>query len=255
MEDKVQPSEIMSKKEILNNVLMIAELGIDLQFSCSCGEKYISYLKASFDRANKTVSSLHEISRKALGRAKKLALLTLQTTSHDDPIVPEFERILEIIDKQLEVDSAQTPMDTVWGYESRKLPDAFRKASDLPTTSSLRSVKSDIDEKYPENLSKDSLIDLNNVVNLPPVPEDIFTSFSGKPTRSSSLSSLKNIRKVKLFLQKAESSEDDENSSENEEHDFTKLVYGDNEELSKTISPHTPTKKLLLGNIKEETQD
>lgn len=96
---------------------------------------------------------------------------------------------------------------------------------ELPTTSSLRSVKSDVDEKYPENLSKESLIDLNNVVNLPPVPEDIFTSFSGKPTRSASLSSLKSIRKVKLFLQKAESSEEDDNSSENEEHDFSKLVY------------------------------
>ena len=65
----------------------------------------------------------------------------------------------------------------------------------LPQTYSTRSFRSDVDEKYPENWSRESLIDLNSVVNLPPVPEDIFTS-SFKPIRTSSLSSLKSIRKV-----------------------------------------------------------
>lgn len=81
-----------------------------------------------------------------------------------------------------------------------------------------------MNEKYPENLSRDSLIDFNTVVNLPPVPEDIFTSFSNKPMKSSSLSSLKSMRKIKMYLQKAESSDDDD-SSDTEDHDYTKLVY------------------------------
>ncbi|XP_044754637.1 uncharacterized protein LOC123313718 [Coccinella septempunctata] len=254
MEEETNPTDILNKREILNNILMITELGIDLQQRCSSGEKYISYLKASFDRANRTVHTLNELSRNALERAKKLAIFTLQGINQDDPIYSEYEKILEIIDKQsTEVDSPQN-LEAPWNAEIRRIPD-MKKTYDLPTTSSLRSVKSDVDEKYPENLSKESLIDLNNVVNLPPVPEDIFTSFSGKPIRSASLSSLKSIRKVKLFLQKAESSEEDDNSSENEDHDFSKLVYGDNEELVKSTGPHSPSKKLLLGNIKEEAQD
>lgn len=80
----------------------------------------------------------------------------------------------------------------------------------------------DINEKYPEDLSRESLIDLNTVANLPPVPEDIFVS--NKPVRSSSLSSLKSMRKVKLFLQKAESSDDDD-SSDTDDHDYARLVY------------------------------
>lgn len=65
------------------------------------------------------------------------------------------------------------------------------------------------------------MIDLSTVTNLPPVPEDIFTSFvsNNKPVRSSSLSSLKSMRKVKLFLQKAETSDDDDSS------DTDDLVY------------------------------
>ncbi|XP_045473973.1 uncharacterized protein LOC123680224 isoform X2 [Harmonia axyridis] len=235
MEEVLNPADILNKREILNNILMIAEL-------------------ASFDRANKTVHTLNELSKNALERAKKLATFTLQETCPDDPIYSEYEKILELIDKQSTEAESPPNLEAPWSSDIRKIPD-IKKTFDLPTTSSLRSVKSDVDEKYPENLSKESLIDLNNVVNLPPVPEDIFTSFSGKPTRSASLSSLKSIRKVKLFLQKAESSEDDDNSSENEDHDFSKLVYGDNEELAKSSGSYSPSKKLLLGNIKEEAQD
>ncbi|KAK9880130.1 hypothetical protein WA026_008645 [Henosepilachna vigintioctopunctata] len=256
MEDTVNSPNLINKKEILNNVLMITELGIDLQQRCSSGEKYIAHLKASFDKANRTIHSLHDISRKALERARKLAVLTLQGATTDESINSEFAKIIEIIDKQLlDIDTIQNA-ETPFAQEGhRRMSEASRKNYDLPRTLSLKSVKSDVDEKYPENLSKESLIDLNNVTNLPPVPEDIFTSFSGKPKRSSSLSSLKSIRKVKLFLQKAESSEDDDNSSENDDHDFSKLVYGDSDEVAKTPGQHSPSKKMQLGNIKEETQD
>lgn len=90
------------------------------------------------------------------------------------------------------------------------------------SASSSKNIKVDKNEKYPENLSRDSFIDFNTVVNLPPVPEDIFTSFSNRPMRSSSLSSLKSMRKIKMYLQKAESSDDDDSS---DTEDYTKLVY------------------------------
>ena len=55
-------------------------------------------------------------------------------------------------------------------------------------------------------------------MNLPPVPENIFTGLApARPVRSSSLSSLKSLRKVKLSLQRAakdSSEEEDESGSE-----------------------------------------
>lgn len=74
--------------------------------------------------------------------------------------------------------------------------------------------------QYPESWSKESLIDLNNIMNLPPVPENIFTGLApSRPVRSSSLSSLKSLRKVKLSLQRAaakDSSEEEEESGSEE---------------------------------------
>lgn len=62
-------------------------------------------------------------------------------------------------------------------------------------------------------------MDLSNVVNLPPVPENIFTGLAPpRPVRSSSLSSLKSLRKVKLSLQRAakDSSEEEYESGSEE---------------------------------------
>lgn len=64
----------------------------------------------------------------------------------------------------------------------------------------------------------------DKVVNLPTVPEDVYSNLIGKPTRSSSASSLKGVRKVKLYLQRAcNASDDEDESSELDEHEFSKI--------------------------------
>lgn len=94
--------------------------------------------------------------------------------------------------------------------ERQKLQDLGQPHSSVST----RSFKSDIDERYPESCSRDSLLDLNTILCLPTVPEDAF-SFCKPPARTSSLSSLRGLRKVKLSLHRARS--DDEDESENED--------------------------------------
>lgn len=64
----------------------------------------------------------------------------------------------------------------------------------------------------------------DKVVNLPTVPEDVYSNLIGKPTRTSSTSSLKGVRKVKLYLQRAcNASDDEDESSELDEHEFSKI--------------------------------
>ncbi|CAH1996665.1 unnamed protein product [Acanthoscelides obtectus] len=174
----------------------------------------------------------------------------------------ECDRLLGIVEKQLlelklkNSEASCTNLDLEQLSEKIRYLESKQKNLEAiisPHTSSSKNIKADINEKYPENLSRESLIDLNTVVNLPPVPEDIFTSFNNKPKRSSSLSSLKSMRKIKMFLQRAESS-DDEDSSENDERDYPRSFYGDSED-GKLPSPHSPISKKMLGNIKEETHD
>ncbi|KAK4875254.1 hypothetical protein RN001_011676 [Aquatica leii] len=272
------PINIRAQAEhILQNAVLMTEMGIDLKEKSLAGQKYISCLRSLAIRASKTMNTLHSSSIAFLILAQKLVQSVM--TSIDAIPTPDqsctnikvdFEKLLVIIEKEISdveenegVDAA-TSTTTTCGLVNMSLVtdkikslEAKRKLSDnflLPPSSSTKSVKSDIDEKYPENLSRESLIDLNNVVNLPTVPEDIFTCFSSKPTRTSSLSSLKSIRKVKLFLQRASTASDDEDeSSEPEEHDFNKLA-GDCDEGKPPNTSYSSGKKVFLGNIKEETQ-
>ncbi|KAK6625438.1 hypothetical protein RUM43_005736 [Polyplax serrata] len=101
--------------------------------------------------------------------------------------------------------------------------------------------------QYPESWSRESLIDLNCIMNLPPVPENIFIGLAPtRPVRSSSLSSLKSLRKVKLSLQRAarDSSEDEEESGSEETE----------ETASSDDARSQPGKKMpaSLDNITEE---
>ncbi|KAJ8917759.1 hypothetical protein NQ315_005210 [Exocentrus adspersus] len=251
-------------EKVLHHALLMTEVGMDLKERYLSGEKYVCYLKTIITGADKAISALHYISKSSLEDAKQLV------KSLGGPDVPvnirnEYEKLLAIIDKQLNdlemknMEQCIENMDiTQIKSRQKNLENAMFPAPN--TASSNKSLKADIDEKYPENLSRESLIDLNTVVNLPPVPEDIFTSFSNKPTRTSSLSSLKSMRKIKLYLQKAESSDDDD-SSENEDTEYSKLVFnaknvfqGDSDD-GKSSSLHSPLAKKFLGNIKEEGQD
>ncbi|XP_022912677.1 uncharacterized protein [Onthophagus taurus] len=252
---------------LLQNAILMTEMGMNIKDKCASSERYVSYLRNLTAKAAKNVSTLQSTSKNFLLLAQKLvctviALIDNVPLSVNDQscynIKIEFEKLLGVIEKELvdiEVEAIETTPNINNLIEKIKYLEAKQKMSDnncLQRTASVKSVKSDVDEKYPENLSRESLIDLNTVVNLPPVPEDIFTTCSNKPTRTSSLSSLKSMRKVKLFLQRAANHSDDEDlSSDTEEHEFPKIAIGDSLD-DKTTTFAIPKKQ--LGNIKEESQ-
>ncbi|GJQ83345.1 hypothetical protein Trydic_g18130 [Trypoxylus dichotomus] len=258
-------------EHMLQNAILMTEMGMGIKEQCTSAEKYVSYLRNLTMRAAKNVSALEVSSRSFLSLAQKLAL-SVMSLIDNTPLTGseqsclslklEFEKLLSIIEKELidieDIDLSEHVPNLSNLTEKIKYLEAKQKMTDsscLKPSGSVKSVKSDVDEKYPENLSRDSLIDLNNVVNLPPVPEDIFTTFPNKPTRTSSLSSLKSMRKVKLFLQRAANHSDEEDlSSDPDEHDFPKIVIGDSEDKI-MASQLVSQKKQFLGNIKEESQD
>lgn len=238
-------------EDLLQNVVLMTEIGIDLKERCSTAEKYVNHLKLLFSQANRAIETLQTTSKYSLLQAKKLLSATNPMVNTN--IRQDYEKLLGVIDRQLsdfddlkDIEMESEHSSSSYISEKIKFLESKQKVSDnnLPPSGSNKSVKCDIDEKYPENWSRDSSIDLNNVVNLPPVPEDVFTSCINKPKKSSSLSSLKSMRKVKLFLQRAEYSDDDDLSSDNDDHDLAQK--GDSDEGG---SP-----KKFLGNIKEETQ-
>lgn len=225
-------------ENMLQNAILMTEMGMDIKERCVAGEKYVCYLRSLSIKAGKNISSLHSIGKSFLTLAQKLILsmmTKIENMAITDPscynMKIEYEKLLSIIEKELiDIDDLDVSHNTygtnnnnVINISERiKYLEAKQKLTDntyLPHTGSVKSVKSDVDEKYPENWSKDSLIDLDNVVNLPPVPEDIFATFTNKPSRTSSLSSLKGIRKVKLFLQRAANSDDEDESSELDDHE------------------------------------
>ncbi|XP_015603176.1 uncharacterized protein LOC107271547 isoform X2 [Cephus cinctus] len=218
-------------EQILYNAIIVTEMGMDLRDRAQAGEKYVCYLRSLAVRASRAISSMHNSAKTFImlsQRFVKNAIRHLNSVQPNDQSIQslrqEYERLLVVLEKELlDIDdlenvdvSLNNDLNTVnltainerlRNLETRQ---KFTEQNfSLPHSSSARSFKSEVDEKYPENWSRDSLIDLSSVVNLPPVPEDIFTSFS-KPVRSSSLSSLKSIRKVKLYLQRAANSEDEE---------------------------------------------
>lgn len=255
------PKNISSSlHNILYNAAVMTEVGMDLKERFISGERYISYLKTVISGADKAISALHSISKSSLEQAQQL-LNSVGEVDSSENFRHERERLLAVIENQireleLHLDTDFENIDTLRISDKIRYLETRQKIVENnlnASTSSSKNLKMDINEKYPENLSRESLIDFNAVVNLPTVPEDIFTSFSNKPTRSSSLSSLKSMRKIKMYLQKAESSDDDD-SSDADDHDYTKLVYGDCDD-GRLSSPHSVSTKKILGNIKEESQD
>lgn len=223
----------------LNNTVMMTEIAMDLKDRCLTGEKYVTYLRSITVKAAKNLSNLQSLTKSFLLVAQRMSngvLATMENIPVTDPTFAamknEYEKLLLILDKELadseDIDPADHVLSTNLGTISEKIKqlETRQKVTDnmpyLPPTNSAKSFKSDVDEKYPENLGRDSLIDLNTVVNLPSVPEDIF-GYTSRPTRTSSLSSLKSLRKVKLYLQRACSASDDEDdNSETDDHDMSK---------------------------------
>lgn len=226
-------------EQMLHNTVLMTEMAMDLKERCGVGEKYICYLRSLAIRGSKTISALQSLTKSFLLLAQKWgtnATTKIENMSVEDHVCSamklEYEKLLSVIEKELsDIENAET-IDTAYGNlniisEKIKFLETRQKTSDgvhLPASSSAKSFKSDVDEKYPENLSRESLIDLNSVVNLPSVPEDIF-GYATKPTRTSSLSSLKSMRKVKLYLQRASNASDDEDdNSEPDDHELPKFT-------------------------------
>lgn len=229
-------------ESILQNAILMTEVGMDIKERCIAGEKYVCYLRSLSIKAGKNINALHSIGKSFLTLAQKLIIPMISkienVTIHDPSccyhLKIEYDKLLAVIEKELnDIDDLDNNHNILSNNVSNiteriKYLEAKQKLMDntfLPRSGSVKSVKSDVDEKYPENWSKDSLIDLDNIVNLPSVPEDIFTTFTNKPSRTSSLSSLKGIRKVKLFLQRAANNSDDEDeSSENDDHESSSRI-------------------------------
>ncbi|EFA09823.1 hypothetical protein TcasGA2_TC011970 [Tribolium castaneum] len=246
----LSPKKNSTLEDTFQNVVLMTEIGMDLKERCNAAEKYMTHLKLLLSQATRAIETLHSTSKYSLLQAKKLLSGTNVANSNANTR-HDYEKLLGVIDRQLsdfddlkDIETESEHSNSSYISEKIKFLESKQKLFDhnLPPSGSNKSVKCDIDEKYPESWSRDSSIDLNNVVNLPPVPEDVFTSFTNKPKRSSSLSSLKSMRKVKLFLQRAEYSDEDDLSSDNDEL----AQKGDSDEGS---SP-----KKFLGNIKEDQQ-
>lgn len=238
-------------EQMLHNALLVTEMATELKGRAQAGEKYVRNLRNLAVKAAKINSTMHSSGKSFIVMGQRLALSALKNLeasqvppdANTQRLKQEYERLLVILDKELlDMDDIEIDINSVTpaGISERlRHLEAKQKYSDmnfLPPTSSARSFRPEVDDKYPGNWSKESLIDFNNVVNLPPVPEDIFfTSFS-KPTRTSSLSSLKSIRKVKLYLQRAVNSEDEESEY-------------DDQEFSVSVSPKISVIKLDLIHL------
>ena len=238
MENSIRMVNLRSQLEqMLLNVTVMTEAGMELKEKCITGEKYVCYLRSLAVRAARVMTTMQNSSKSYLLLAHKLLISIIKiinTTPSSDKcsLKMECEKLLAILEREMmdieDCDSAEASITgDLYNVNAQTITDKIRylevkqkisESSFLPATSSARSLRSDTDEKYPESWSKESLIDLNNVMNLAPVPEDIFMDFS-KPVRSSSLSSLKSLRKVRLHLQKATHSEED-TQSDCEEHDM-----------------------------------
>lgn len=219
------PSSLKFQYEhMLHNAIIVTEMAMDLKERARAGEKYVCYLRSLAVRASRAISTMHNSAKTFIVLSQRLSNALLKhleensaSTSSDTGIMDlrqEYERLVAILDKEISdiddmenVDASMASDFNVLNTSGiaerlRNLETKQRYAEQnftLPQTLSARSFRSDVDEKYPDNWSKDSLISLDNVVNLPPVPEDAFTCFS-KPVRTSSLSSLKSIRKVLIPL-------------------------------------------------------
>lgn len=228
MEDANNPptSSKTSLEETLQTALHMTEVAIDLKERWTVADRYLTHLKQLLNQAGTTMATLQSTSKFSLQQARKILI---STPTPCNVLKNDYDKLLGVIDKQLsdfeEIVDLDSELSLSYLTEKIKfLEGKQRSDNSLPPCGSNKSVS--VDEKYPENWSRDSSIDLNNVMNLPPVPEDVFTSFSSniKPKRSSSLSSLKSMRKVKLFLQRAENSDEDDPSSDPEDHELGQKV-------------------------------
>ncbi|CAH0394148.1 unnamed protein product [Bemisia tabaci] len=249
-------------EQLLYNATLLTEAALELREKSISSDKYSSYLRSLAWRATRASSIIQQTSRNCLNLAQRIATSCSKTLE----ILPEpalrqqTERLLFILEKELidviDFDLAENPFaftpnnpnnlsEKLRNLESRvKLDSGY-----LSQCSSAKSFKQDVDEKYPENCSRESLFDFN-VMNLPPVPEDISMNFNKIGIPSHSQSSLRSLRKVKHYTQKAMPSDESE-ESENDDQDIAS-ISGEGRHSYWELMKHV-NKRKTLGNIKEES--
>lgn len=187
------PTEIAQL--ILQNVSILSELSSQLRKETKHGEQYLCSLQHLLQQAGKDISSLHQSIDSLTIVAKKLVYLSLQ-------IVPRNDMNFKTL--QAEGNKLLSILDEIGNHEEEQI---MKIQSSLKRNLSSKSVN--LLEKYPEHCSRESLLG-DNVVSLPTVHEDVFSNFFVGANRSLSSSSLKNLRKVKLCLQKVKDVDDAE---------------------------------------------
>lgn len=184
------PETVESAELILQNVTILSELTAHLIRETKNGENSINSINNLMFQVGKDLSSIQQCVDSLIIIAKKLVHLSLQIVPLKDP---NFKSLKNEADKLLNV------LDEVKKQEEDKNEGRWRHLDKVaPSKGSLKCLV----DKYPERCSKESLLDISNIVNLPTVPEDTFASFQ-RPNKTLSSCSLKNLRKVKLCLQKA----------------------------------------------------
>uniref|UniRef100_A0A1B6LFC9 Uncharacterized protein n=1 Tax=Graphocephala atropunctata TaxID=36148 RepID=A0A1B6LFC9_9HEMI len=232
---------------ILQNVTMLSELSSHLKRETRKGENTLGSLQSILSQAGKDVASLHQCVDTLLLIAKKLVYQSLKILPVKDPnfkyLKTEADKLLNILD-EIKNDEEELLLDRKW----RPMDKSLRQKSS-------RSLN--VDEKYPEHCSKESLLDISTINTLPTLHEDVFVDFH-RPSKTLSSCSLKNLRKVKMYLQKVD---DDEDYFENEAEKAGVILpkplkvdcgcSNDSACLPSTLSIGTNTSP-VLGHIQEE---
>ncbi|XP_054261461.1 uncharacterized protein LOC128985698 isoform X2 [Macrosteles quadrilineatus] len=190
---EICPQTVESAELILKNISILGELSHLLKKTRN-GENSINSLNNLVYQAGKDISSIHKSVNTVIAIAEKLVHLSLQMVPTNNPNYKSLKR---------EADSLLNVLCDIKDKEEERHEMMWKGQEKCKGNFKCN------DDKYPERCSRESLLDISNVVNLPTVPEDAFASFQ-RPNRTLSSCSLKNLRKVQLCLQKATCSDMEE---------------------------------------------
>lgn len=198
--DAPRPEENYSESAhlILQNLSILKHLTDQLKEENRKGEDQIKLLNVLSSEAENRATALHNCVDSLISVAEHLAQVSLAMVP---PYDPNFHKLKAQADKLL------TALNDTSG---EPLLEGMSKGANLSSNIGVKCLN--VYEKYPEHYcSRESLLEMNSVIALPPVPEDAFADFN-RPVRTKSSGSIKNLRRVKMcFMQRMSDDESDEN--------------------------------------------
>ncbi|XP_046389713.1 uncharacterized protein LOC124158595 [Ischnura elegans] len=212
-----EKKSIINGDEVLLHLVTISETVREVNNKLNVAERHINYLKNLTAKEGRTLINLRSTTKALLQNAMTVAQSTIKCLESEpyghknEKVIDLCERLYNIMEKdsQPDVDNTENSVPEEGDIDLSRLTDKIeymeskQKSNESiysPASHNFyKSYRSDIDEKYPESCSRESLLDLDFGATLPPVPEGAFTDFK-RPPRSCSLSSIKNIKKMKLTL-------------------------------------------------------